>query len=103
MTTPETLRKLANMDEPLDDYEWFQSTLFACAAAWEADRKRLEAAEKRPKHRMVIVWDGDKWHSRQLAYSVQDDIIGEMVYHCDKPLVNDADSVLAALAGEEKP
>lgn len=36
--------------------------------------------------RVLIAYDGEDWFVRRIALSVQDDIRGELVYHCDKHL-----------------
>lgn len=59
----------------------------------------MNAENWKPSEPILIVWDEGKWHVRRVdaVVHVQDGETDEMVYHCDKPIVNDAVSLAEAI------
>lgn len=59
----------------------------------------MKAENWEPSEPILIVWDEGKWHVCRVdaVVHVQDRDIDEMVYHCDRPIVNDADTLGEAI------
>lgn len=53
---------------------------------------------KRKRERVAIIFDGKKWHIRQIRAIEHDLIHDEKVYRCDKPLANDLGSIAEIVA-----
>lgn len=43
--------------------------------------------------RNAIVYDGNKWHVRRIRIVEFDLTLNEKVYHCDRPIANDLESL----------
>lgn len=53
----------------------------------------MKAEDWKPSDRVAITWDGQRWFVRRIDCTVRDWETDETVYHCDKPIVNDAESL----------
>ena len=66
----------------------------------------MKAEDWKPSDRIAIVFDGEKWFVRRIDCTVRDWETDEVVYHCDKPIVNDAETlgeaVLKAMVEEAR-
>ena len=48
--------------------------------------------------RILIAFDGKRWHVRRVKRVSHDLALDEMVYHCDMPVTNDHPTLKAAIS-----
>ena len=54
------------------------------------------------RQRIILAFDGKKWHVRRVAAIIRDLDAEEMVYRCDQPISNDHKTLKAAIASLPK-
>lgn len=57
-------------------------------------RMKAGAIKSHDDNRIVVVFDGQKWHVRHLRAIEFNLDLDEKVYHCDKPISNDHNTIL---------